>query len=331
MRANFLIQLNHHLKTPLQLRGLDLNPKTRPAMPRFYPSITPSLAEWALSQPVFFTASAPLAGRHVNLSPKGLPGSTFTIFDANHAAYIDATGSGCETISHIYENGRVTVMFCSFDVTPRILRLFCRGRVVEYDEPGFEPTIKRMGKERIDGARAVVLLDVWMVQTSCGFGVPIVSYNPRLTPELFQDRGTLGHKSTIMCEKGEIISYQAEWNADSLDGLTGLRSAMRSRGQRIWWEGFKAWLRRMVGQREAVFVGIVIGLLLGGPTQVPLIEMDKLSHHGICPYPAKAVGFDRPHGGEESRTGLKAFASLQICYMRSANSKAAIAEVRDRL
>ena len=50
--------------------------------------------EQALDQQVFFTASAPLVGKHINLSPKGLPASTFTIFDANHAAYIDATGSG---------------------------------------------------------------------------------------------------------------------------------------------------------------------------------------------------------------------------------------------
>lgn len=129
----------------------------------FYPTIPPKLATWALSQPVFFTASAPLAGQHVNISPKGLPSSTFTIFDESHAGYIDATGSGSETISHIYENGRVTIMFCSFGTSPRIMRLFCTGSVVEWDDPKFEETLKRMGKEKIDGARAVILLDVWKV------------------------------------------------------------------------------------------------------------------------------------------------------------------------
>lgn len=117
----------------------------------------------ALDQQVFFTASAPLTGKHVNISPKGLPSSTFSIFDPNHAAYVDATGSGSESISHVYENGRITIMFCSFATSPRILRFFCTGKVVEWDDVRFEGLLKRMGKERIEGARAVILLDVFKV------------------------------------------------------------------------------------------------------------------------------------------------------------------------
>ena len=117
----------------------------------------------ALSQQVFFTASAPLTGRHVNISPKGLPSSTFSIFDPNHAAYVDATGSGSETISHVYENGRITIMFCSFATSPRILRFFCTGEVIEWDDGRFEGLLRKMGKERIEGARAVILLDVFKV------------------------------------------------------------------------------------------------------------------------------------------------------------------------
>ncbi|MDI1486633.1 MAG: sporulation-induced protein [Ramalina farinacea] len=83
----------------------------------------------ALAQPLFFTASAPLHNpyTHVNVSPKGLPAASLSVFDPNHAAYVDGTGSGCETIAHAYENGRVTVMFCSFEKNPRILRWFCGG------------------------------------------------------------------------------------------------------------------------------------------------------------------------------------------------------------
>ena len=117
----------------------------------------------ALAQQIFFTASAPLTGKHVNISPKGLPSSTFSIFDPNHAAYVDATGSGSETISHVYENGRVTIMFCSFATSPRIMRFFCKGRVVEWDAPGFEGLLRKMGKGRIEGARAVILLDIFTV------------------------------------------------------------------------------------------------------------------------------------------------------------------------
>ncbi|OJJ45659.1 hypothetical protein ASPZODRAFT_133521 [Penicilliopsis zonata CBS 506.65] len=132
-------------------------------MPHFYTAFPPHLQQWALEQPIFFTASAPLTGAHVNVSPKGRPSSTLAIFDDRHAGYLDLTGSGAETIAHIYDNGRVTVMFCSFESKPRILRLFCHGRVVEADQPGFEDTLARMGKANITGARAVVLLDIWKV------------------------------------------------------------------------------------------------------------------------------------------------------------------------
>lgn len=139
-------------------------------MPHFYDTFPEHLQHWALNQSIFFTASAPINGRHINLSPKGVPSRTFGIFDQNHAAYVDLTGSGAETISHIYENGRVTVMFCSFGKNPRILRLFCKGRVIESDQSGFAETIAAMGLQIVPGARAVVLLDIWKVPLkSCVF------------------------------------------------------------------------------------------------------------------------------------------------------------------
>ncbi|KAL8780867.1 MAG: hypothetical protein Q9213_006279 [Squamulea squamosa] len=134
-------------------------------MVQFWDAIPDHLAKWALSQPLFFTASAPLTGAHVNVSPKGLPSATFTIFSPNSAAYIDATGSGSETVSHVYENGRVTIMFCSFEASPRILRFFCWGEVVEWnDKPRFGEMMAKMGKRRVDGARAVIGLRVWKVR-----------------------------------------------------------------------------------------------------------------------------------------------------------------------
>ena len=132
-------------------------------MPQFYDSLSADLRDWALAQPLFFVASAPLVGRHINVSPKGLPGRTFAVFDGTHAAYIDHSGSGAETVSHLYENGRATVMFCSFDARPRIMRLFCTGRVVEYDQPGFAAALGRMGKADFPGARAVISLDIFKV------------------------------------------------------------------------------------------------------------------------------------------------------------------------
>ena len=132
-------------------------------MVKYYDSIQPELADWALKQAVFFTSSAPLYGRHINLSPKGLPATSFSILSPNLCGYVDATGSGIETVSHILENGRVTIMFCSFETSPRIMRFFCTGRVVEWNEPGFEGWLKRMGGKKLTGMRAVIVLDVFKV------------------------------------------------------------------------------------------------------------------------------------------------------------------------
>ena len=142
-------------------------------MVKFYDSLTPDLSEWCMSQPLFYIASAPTYNHHINISPKGLPSTTFSILSPNKAAYIDATGSGAETIAHLYENGRCTVMFCSFEQSPRILRLFCRGKVVEFWEQGFGDAVRGMGVEVPVGARAVILLEIWKV--SLFFNYPFLS------------------------------------------------------------------------------------------------------------------------------------------------------------
>lgn len=149
-------------------------------MVKFYESIEPQHEEYIMKQPIFFTGSAPLTGKHINISPKGLPSSSFSILEPNLCAYIDATGSGCETISHVHENGRVTIMFCSFDKAPQIMRLFCMARVVEFDERDFGAWIKRMGEKRVTAMRAVIVLDVFKVRTTHP-SAQILSYSPPLT------------------------------------------------------------------------------------------------------------------------------------------------------
>ena len=154
MRSTFLINSSLNLL---------LSTNSHVAMGKFYESISDDLRDWALRQSVFFVASAPLRGRHVNLSPKGLPDSCLAFFGPNQVAYIDSTGSGCETISHVRENGRITLMFCSFETSPRILRLFSTGTVIEWDQPEFDECVQRMGKTPIAGARAIIQLDVFKV------------------------------------------------------------------------------------------------------------------------------------------------------------------------
>lgn len=136
-------------------------------MVKFYDSIPPDLAAWALKQPVYFVASAPSTGIHVNVSPKGMPSTSLAILTPNQIAYIDATGSGAETTSHVRENGRLTMMFCSFDTAPVILRFYCRGgEVVEFNEPAFQPWLDRMGfgdGSHVRGPRAIVHAHVFKV------------------------------------------------------------------------------------------------------------------------------------------------------------------------
>ncbi|APA15522.1 hypothetical protein SS1G_13473 [Sclerotinia sclerotiorum 1980 UF-70] len=241
-------------------------------MVQYFPSINPEFADWAIAQPVFFTASAPRLGRHVNVSPKGLLEATFTILGPNSCAYIDATGSGIETISHIYENGRVTIMFCSFTSTPRIMRFFCTGHVIEWNTPQFSSLLSKMGKTKVDGARAIILLDVWKVQTSCGYGVPILTplstqiENPSQGP--WTNRQTLGHWASQKVAKSEMQDYQVLNNSYSLDALPGLKSArnqrfrgnvVRVRGDEVvfWGKGF------VRGEWRGLVVGLLMGFLVG--------------------------------------------------------------------
>ncbi|PWW71940.1 hypothetical protein C7212DRAFT_360280 [Tuber magnatum] len=244
-------------------------------MPTFYPSLTEDLITWLQAQPLFFTASAPRYGKHINLSPKGYTSRSFRVLCPNRVAYLDATGSGSETISHIYENGRVTVMFTSFSTSPRILRLFCTGRVVEAGDAEFDEIARLFGprgeegggedREGLKGARAVVVLDIFKVQTSCGFGVPIVvGEGGGEGRGLFGERETLERWAEKQIEKGGLQKYRAEWNSNSLDGLPGLRSARREKGERALWAGdLLARVKRVGYEWEGLLIGLGVGVGFG--------------------------------------------------------------------
>jgi len=107
-------------------------------MVTFYDEIVPELHDFITAQTVFFTGTAPLhlPNSHVNVSPKGYADSTFTIANSKCVWYQDATGSGVETIAHLYDNERITIMFCSFGPQPLIVRLFGKGKVYEVCNSG---------------------------------------------------------------------------------------------------------------------------------------------------------------------------------------------------
>src|ERR671914_204935 len=96
---------------------------------KLYDRIDDRLRAFIAEQPMFFVATAPSAGGHVNVSPKGYT-DTFTVLDDHTIAYLELYGSGAETIAHLRENGRITAMFCSFGRSPKILRLYGTGRAI---------------------------------------------------------------------------------------------------------------------------------------------------------------------------------------------------------
>jgi hypothetical protein len=197
-------------------------------MSTVYEGIDAAMAGWIEAQPLFFVATAPLAGDGlVNLSPKGTAG-TFRVLDEHTFAYLDMLGSGVETQAHLRENGRVCVMLCAFDGKPNIVRLHGTGRAVPVDGPGFDDLLARFGdagRERRRYLRAVVVVDVTRVADSCGYAVPRMA--------LVEERETLD-KVLRSRDDDYIARYKVERNATSLDGLPGLvPSSLTTSGLRV--------------------------------------------------------------------------------------------------
>src|SRR5256885_2779038 len=143
-------------------------------------SIPPELRAFIEAQHVFFVATAPSGvGGHVNLSPKGM--DTFRVLSPTRVAYLDLTGSGNETAAHLLQNGRITFMFCAIDGKPQILRLYGHGRIILPDSAEW-PDLGRLFPTLL-GARQIILADLTRVQTSCGFGVPILSFTSNRDPQ----------------------------------------------------------------------------------------------------------------------------------------------------
>ena len=168
-----------------------------------------TLVDWIGRQHVFFVATAPSEGGHVNLSPKGH--DSLRVIDPSTVAYLDLTGSGAETIAHTRQNGRITVMFCAFEGPPQILRLFGTGEAHPVGSPRFDALAPRFPE--IPGARAIVTVAIERVQTSCGYSIPFMDYR--------DERPTLQQWAQRKGEDG-LREYWADKNVESIDGLPAL-------------------------------------------------------------------------------------------------------------
>ncbi|KAF9649427.1 hypothetical protein BDM02DRAFT_1852208 [Thelephora ganbajun] len=228
-------------------------------MPDFFESIPDHLIPWLLDQHVFWVASAPLSkDGHINLSPKGVKGS-FQVNNPNEVWYEDLTGSGMslswvvrstdtrvlilglgvETIAHARENGRITLLFCALSGPPRIVRLFGRATVHEFGTPEYAALIDPATRQ--PSSRSVILIHVWKVGTSCGWGVPLFEFQAQRTTHQrwavqSQNRdfdyeakksGSSEVKADEYPDKG-VRYYQALLNQKSLDGLSGLQVAFKA-------------------------------------------------------------------------------------------------------
>ncbi len=167
-------------------------------------------------QRVFFAASA-AAGTRINLSPRGT--DWLRVIDARNVVYLDRTGSGNETAAHMVADGRLTFMFCAFEGPPLILRLYGRGRILARGSAEYQQLLSdRFDGAEPHGARQMVLLEVDLVQTSCGFGVPFFDYKG--------ERKSMDRWAAAKSE-AELADYRREFNQRSMDGLpTGLPVAL---------------------------------------------------------------------------------------------------------
>ena len=201
-------------------------------MAMVYSELDERLIEFIRSQPMFFVATAPCLdasgeGGHVNVSPKGYR-DTFAVIDPLTVAYLDLTGSGAETIAHLRQNGRITIMFCSFDRQPKILRIHGTGQVILPGDsrwPEFaahfpvtpdEGEAAGASEHGIDrgNRRSIIVVTADRISDSCGYAIPVM--------ELTEERDLLTRWAERRTPEG-LADYRIKHNSYSIDGLPALR------------------------------------------------------------------------------------------------------------
>lgn len=178
-------------------------------MGKVFESITDKQVGWIEAQKIFFVATAPLSQEGlINVSPKGL--DTFRILDRNTVAYLDLAGSGIETISHIQQNSRITIMFTAFEGSPKSLRLYGKGEVIKFNSEKFEKYYSHFIPHV--GIRSIIKVNLIRIQDSCGWSIPLYKY--------VGDRGVYD-KYCDTKGREKLIQEIENGNSSSLDGLPG--------------------------------------------------------------------------------------------------------------
>ena len=177
-------------------------------MGKTYKTLTADHLEFIHKQKIFFVATAPdedVKNGKINLSPKGL--DSIRVKSFNKIIWLNLTGSGNETAAHLSRNSSITVMFCAFEGNPLILRIYGTARAIHIDDADWEKYIPDFPD--YPGPRQIIEVSIELVQTSCGFGVPLMKYegDRDLLPKWAQSKGQQG-----------IYEYWQEKNSISLSG-----------------------------------------------------------------------------------------------------------------
>jgi hypothetical protein len=183
-------------------------------MGKVYEQIDNRLRSFIEQQAVFFVATAPLRDGHVNVSPKGRSGS-LTVLDAHSVAYLDFGGSHAETLAHLRENGRITLMWCAFTGPPAVVRVHGHGEPIFRDDPRWPDLIGRFSGADAPGVRAIIRVTAEIISDTCGFAVPFMDYQGERT--LHSD--FFGRKTD---EQFAAYCESKPHNAASIDGLPAL-------------------------------------------------------------------------------------------------------------
>ena len=173
-------------------------------MADFYDSLTDEQIDFIEKQHMFFTATAHSTGR-INLSPKGM--DSFRVLDSHSVAYLDMMGSGNETCAHIQNDGRMTLMFCSFDQKPNILRIYGKGEIVGPNDTKWGELIWKFAEFNVQ--RQIIITHVESTQDSCGWAIPHYEYK--------SERDTLVQYGDA--QKPENLKLYMENQTKSIDGL----------------------------------------------------------------------------------------------------------------
>jgi hypothetical protein len=156
-------------------------------------------------QRMFFVGTA-TADSRVNVSPKGM--DSFRVLSSRRVAWLNVTGSGNETAAHVQQSPRMTVMFCAFEGSPMILRIYGQAKAIHRGDTEWKTLFPLF--QPLPGSRQIFDLEVELVHTSCGMGVPRYTFD-----------GDRDDQNAWARKKGEegVRRYWEEKNQTSIDGI----------------------------------------------------------------------------------------------------------------